>query len=142
MNIEQLIERIKREEGFSPYSFWDDAKGGGKGQWSWGFGTCAPGEGCYIHKAKALAELEAKVAIHLEDYNEIFHGCAIPSEKEDALMDMLYNLGESRFRKFRKLIAAVKVADWLEAGKQVRNSIYYKQVTNRAERNAQTLEAA
>ena len=141
MDLLKLVSRIKQEEGFSPYSFWDDAKGGGKGQWSWGFGTEAPGEGCYIHKAKALAELEAKVAVHLEDFNEIFLGCTIPSDKEDVLMDMLYNLGESRFRKFRKLIAAVKAADWPEAGKQVRNSIYYKQVTNRAETNARIMEA-
>jgi len=140
MDLDKLLKRIKEEEGFAPYSFWDDAKGGGKGQWTWGFGTCAPGEGCYITKEKALAELEAKVAVHLEDYNEIFHGCAIPSDKEDALLDMLYNLGESRFRKFKKMIAAVKRCDWKEAGKQIRDSIYYKQVTNRAEKNAATLE--
>jgi len=141
MDLLKIVSRIKEEEGFSPYSFWDDAKGGGKGQWTFGYGTVAPGEGCSITEPKALAELEAMVTVHLEDYNEIFSGFHIPSDKEDALMDMLYNLGESRFRKFRKLIAAVKRYDWKEAGKQIRESIYYKQVTSRAEENAQTLEA-
>lgn len=29
MDLDKLVARIKQEEGFSPYSFWDDAKGGG-----------------------------------------------------------------------------------------------------------------
>ena len=140
MNLDKLLERIRQEEGFAPYSFWDDAKGGGGGQWTWGFGTCAPGEGCFITEAQADSALREKVQQHVLDFGEIFAGCDIPSDKEDAIMDLLYNLGETRFRKFRKLIAAVKRGDWPEAGKQVRNSIYYKQVTNRAERNAATLE--
>ena len=142
MNLDRLISRIKQEEGFSPYAFWDDAKGGGCGQWTFGYGTCAPGEGCSITEPQAEGELREKVQQCVMDLQEIFKGYHIPSDKEDALLDMLYNLGESRFRKFRKLIAAVKGGDWIEAGKQVRDSIYYTQVTNRAEENAATLEAA
>lgn len=140
MNLAKLIDRIKEEEGFSAYSFWDDAKGGGIGQWTWGFGTCAPREGCFITEAKAEGELREKVQQHVLDFGEIFNGTMIPSDKEDALLDMLYNLGESRFRRFRKMIAAVKKGNWPEAAKQVRNSIYYQQVTKRAEENAATLE--
>lgn len=139
MNLEKLIARIKEEEGFSPYAFWDDAKGGGGGQWTFGYGACAPGEGCSITEPQADGALREKVQQHVLDLQEIFSGYYIPSDKEDALLDMLYNLGESRFRKFRKLIAAVKKGDWKEAGKQVRQSIYYKQVTTRAEENAATL---
>lgn len=141
MNLDRLIERIKDEEGFSAYAFWDDAKGGGCGQWTWGYGTCAPGEGCTITQPQADGLLREKVQQCVLDYMEIFRGCKIPSDKDDALLDMLYNLGESRFRKFKKMIAAVKAGDWKEAGAQVRKSIYYTQVTNRAEENAATLEA-
>lgn len=141
IDITKYIERIKHEEGFTPYSFWDDAPGGGEGQWTWGYGTCAPGPGCVISTEKAEAELHKKVEEHLNDLEEIFWTCNIPEEKRLALLDMLYNLGETRFRKFTKMIAAVKKQQWEKAAKEVRNSIYYKQVTNRAEENAQILEA-
>jgi len=141
VDLNKLLKRIKEEEGFCAYSFWDDAKGGGGGQWTWGFGTAAPGEGCFITEEQADSALREKVQQHVVDFREIFKGYHMPSDKEDALLDMLYNLGESRFRKFKKLIAAVKKGDWPEAGKQVRNSIYYQQVTKRAEENAATLEA-
>jgi GH24 family phage-related lysozyme (muramidase) len=137
---DKYAARIREEEGFTPYSFWDDAPGGGKGQWTWGYGTVAPGEGCTCTEEQALKEVEVKIKQHLKDYEEVFDNQDITEAKMLALLDMMYNLGETRFRKFSKLIAAVKAYNWKEAGRQVRQSLYYRQVTNRAEENAQILE--
>lgn len=138
--VNKYIERIKEEEGFISISFWDDAPGGGGGQWTWGYGTCAPGPGCTINEPVALKEVERKVEQHIGDFNEIFYNCVIPEDKSLVLLDMLYNLGRTRFSNFKNLIKAVHKANWKEAGKQVRLSLYYTQVTNRAEENARILE--
>ena len=48
--------------------------------------------------------------------------------------NMMFNMGRPRLSKFKKMIQAVKDKDWLEAGEQMQDSRWYKQVTNRADR--------
>ncbi len=48
--------------------------------------------------------------------------------------NMMFNMGRPRLSKFKKMIQAVKDKDWLEAGDQMQDSRWYKQVTNRADR--------
>ena len=48
--------------------------------------------------------------------------------------NMMFNLGYPRYCKFKKMIQAIKDGDWLEAGNQMQDSRWYKQVTNRADR--------
>ena len=47
---------------------------------------------------------------------------------------MRFQLGYSGFRKFKKMIKAVKENKWLKAQNEIRDSKYYNQVTKRAER--------
>ena len=48
-----------------------------------------------------------------------------------ALLDMAFNLGEPRLRKFTRLIDAVKERDWTRAAAEAKNSLWYVQVRNR-----------
>ena len=48
-----------------------------------------------------------------------------------ALLDMAFNLGEPRLRKFTRLIDAVKERDWTRAVAEAKNSLWYVQVRNR-----------
>ena len=48
--------------------------------------------------------------------------------------NMMFNMGRPRLSKFKKMIQAIKDKDWLEAGEQMQDSRWYKQVTNRADR--------
>ena len=48
-----------------------------------------------------------------------------------ALLDMAFNLGESRLRKFNRLIDAVKEREWGKAAEEAKNSLWYVQVGNR-----------
>lgn len=59
----------------------------------------------------------------------------MPDRCKTVLYDMIYNLGETRFKTFKKMVKAVKSKDFLEAAKQIKDSRYYNQVRNRAERN-------
>ena len=55
-------------------------------------------------------------------------------ELQSILINMMFNLGRSRLKGFRKMNAAIARRDWKEAGKEGRDSKWYRQVGNRAER--------
>ena len=59
---------------------------------------------------------------------------ALPEEVKLIMANMMFNLGYPRFCKFKKMIQAVKDGNWIEAGNQMQDSRWYKQVTNRADR--------
>jgi len=63
-----------------------------------------------------------------------------PGEVQEILVNMMFNLGRTRFSKFRKMIAALNHNDFAEAAKEGRDSLWYTQVTNRAERLMSRLE--
>jgi hypothetical protein len=53
---------------------------------------------------------------------------------------MMFNLGRTRLSKFVKMKAALMKRDWRRAAEEGRNSLWYRQVTNRAERLMSRLE--
>lgn len=56
--------------------------------------------------------------------------------RQDAIVEMIYNLGLSRFDKFAKLKAACAVSDFFDAADQMLDSLWAKQVGVRADRLA------
>lgn len=65
----------------------------------------------------------------------------LPDEVQEILVNMMFNLGRPRLSKFVKFNAAIMENDWKEAAKEGRDSLWYNQVTNRAERLMSRLEA-
>ena len=70
-----------------------------------------------------------------ESYFEDF-----PDEVQEILVNMMFNMGRPRLSKFKKMNAALKKEDWVEAAKEGRDSRWHKQVTKRAERLMSRLE--
>ena len=64
----------------------------------------------------------------------------LPSEVKEVLINMMFNMGRPRLSKFKKFNAAISRKDWQEASKEGRDSRWYRQVTNRAERLMKRLE--
>ena len=64
----------------------------------------------------------------------------LPGEVQEILANMMFNLGRPRLSKFKKMYAAIEICDWKEAAKEGRDSLWYRQVTNRAERLMSRLE--
>jgi lysozyme len=58
----------------------------------------------------------------------------LPDEVQQILVNMMFNMGRPRLSGFKKFNAAIEARDWMEAAKEGRDSRWYKQVTNRAER--------
>lgn len=52
--------------------------------------------------------------------------------RKDVILDMVFNLGLPRFRRFKKTIAAIKAEDWEKAAREMLDSQWAKQVGKRA----------
>jgi len=53
---------------------------------------------------------------------------------------MMFNMGRTRLSKFKNFNAAILDHDWKTAATEGRDSLWYRQVTNRAERLMSRME--
>jgi lysozyme len=130
MNIERLIEQLKKDEGFSPVTFWDNE------QMTIGYGTKAfPGEKL-ITEQDAEVRLGDRVLEAMKDFMSLYDDCQelINDVRAEALTNMAFNLGKTKLLKFRKMNAAIRRNEWMEAANQARLSNWYMQVGKRSER--------
>lgn len=58
----------------------------------------------------------------------------LPNEVKEILVNMMFNLGRPRLTKFKNFNSAISEGDWSRASIEGRDSLWYRQVTNRAER--------
>ena len=63
-----------------------------------------------------------------------------PDEVQQILVNMMFNMGRTRLSKFKKFNAALIEGDWKEPAVEGRDSLWYNQVTNRAERLMERME--
>jgi lysozyme len=63
-----------------------------------------------------------------------------PDEVQQILVNMMFNMGRPRLSKFKNFNAALAAGDWKKAAVEGRDSIWYRQVTNRAERLMSRME--
>ena len=72
-------------------------------------------------------------------YGEAWDG--LPGEVQEVLVNMMFNMGRPRLSGFKKFNAAIEAGDWETAAVEGRDSRWYNQVSNRAERLMERLEA-
>lgn len=68
------------------------------------------------------------------------HWPCFPGEVQEILVNMMFNMGRTRLSKFKNFIRELKLHDWPQAAIEGRDSLWYRQVTNRAERLMTRLE--
>ena len=138
MDIERLKEEIKADEGYKNEIYYDHLR----------LKTC--GVGHLIIETDPEYGLEVGTFIDDERVNELFEQylnitideCtllyddfyALPEEAQLIIANMMFNLGRPRLSRFHKMKKAVDNRDWQEASNQMKDSKWYRQVTNRAER--------
>ena len=85
---------------------------------------------------------EKDVQTVIEDCKKLHDGWdGYPEEVKQIVANMMFNMGLTRLSKFKKHNAALQCGDWKEAAVEGRDSRWYRQVTNRAERLMSRLEA-
>ena len=80
----------------------------------------------------------------LEDCRRLYGECTwnmdFPSEVQEILVNMAFNLGATRLSKFKNFTKALEEENWAKAAVEGRDSRWHKQVYNRAERLMDRLE--
>lgn len=87
-----------------------------------------------ITKKEALFMLDTDVQLTFNSLNNLFSNFSLlPELVQLVLIDMHFNLGPTRFKKFKKMISAVKSEDYSQAAYEMQNSKWYHQVKGRGE---------
>ena len=145
MDIDQLRETLKVDEGVKNEIYFDHL----------GLPTC--GIGHLITEDDPEHGLEVGTQIDEERVNELFDQevqvtlgeCRLlyndfddlPEEAQQIIANMMFNMGRPRLSRFHKMKQAVDGRDWIEAGNQMMDSRWYKQVTTRADRLVRRMQA-
>lgn len=86
---------------------------------------------CSEHASGVEAQLSSSAALR-----GVWASLSQP--RKDALINMGYQLGAAGSTQgiwqFKKMLAAIRAQDWQEAAKEGKDSLWYRQTTNRAER--------
>ncbi len=145
MDIDQLRETLKVDEGVKNEIYLDHL----------GLPTC--GVGHLIRQSDPEYGLEVGTHIDDERVNELFDQdvqvtlgeCRLlfqnfdnlPEEVKQVCANLMFNMGRPRLSRFHKFRKALENSEWIEAGKELKDSRYYRQVTARADRLIARLEA-
>lgn len=141
----RLIAMVKQSEGCRLAAY-DDATGmpvaaGGvvQGTLTIGYGHTGPDvmSGQICTQAQADACLNADLEMAQTDMECTFTGQFQASEaRHGALVDIIFNMGAANFGQFHNTIDAIRRSDWAAASDGLLNSLWHRQVGNRALRDA------
>jgi len=130
-------EYVKKNEGLRLKPYLCTA-----GKWTIGYGHNLE-NGISEYVAEAILDEDIRTAI--EDVLDIFSNdkdefqLILSYNRYTALVDMMFNLGKSRFLTFKKMIKAIKKKDWDRAADELLDSKYANQVKQRAINNSNLL---
>lgn len=138
MNIEQFRDELKRDEGVKNEVYLDHL----------GLPTCGIGHlitewdteynaevGTPVAEERVNELFEKDLATTIDECRLIYNDFdVLPVKVQHIVANMMFNMGRPRLSKFKKMIKAIQEGNWLEAGYQMKDSIWYEQVTNRADR--------
>jgi hypothetical protein len=125
-----LEARIKEEIRFIHIPIWDEPPGGHEGRLIWAWNVEAQGPKAQYRMVLAERGLRRDIQRHIATYVEIFEECTteIDRRRRLALLDLLFDLGEKRFRKQRRALNRIFHADWKGAARELRASTWFRNV--------------
>mgnify|MGYP003125002506 FL=1 len=144
MNIEQLRDEIKRDEGcvYSVYLDHLNLPTTGIGhlvtEWDEEYGKPV---GTEVSEDR-VNELFAKdIEVTIDECKLLYNNFDdMPEELQHILANMMFNMGRPRLSRFHKMKKAVDEKNYVEAAVQMKDSRWYKQVTKRADRLIDRME--
>ncbi len=108
-------------------------------KWTIGWGRNIQDRGISLDEAELMFKNDVYSAVR--DLIGIFPNLHDMTEnRRMVLVDMMFNLGYSRFREFKRFIAAVRCDDWIEAKLEMEDSVWFRQVGNRGKKLLKLLD--
>lgn len=138
---QEWLDHFVREEGYRRKAYKDHL-----GNWTIGVGHLlgtSPKFATYVWDDETILKtLEINVDTAVAAAKEIFPQYDIFSPGlQLAMADMLFNLGEARFRKFKQTIRFINESRFVEAAEGALQSLWATQVPNRAKRVTDLIRA-
>lgn len=125
-----LLDRVLRNEGFKPKPYKDTV------------GVLTIGHGLtYLTRAESKAIVETRLwdlDINLKKSKPWL--LKYPSEVREIIVEMNFQLGVRGTNAFKQMFKALRKRDFKAAANEMRDSKWYRQTTNRAERLAKRME--
>lgn len=140
MNIEAVFEQLKIDEGVEYKVYLDHL-----GYPTFGVGHLVLKSDPEYGSEVGTAVSEERVAECFDkDFNTAVDECYqlygpgtfnnFPGEVQEILINMLFNMGRPRLSKFINFNTALINQDWVKASEEMVDSVWYRQVGNRAKR--------
>tara|TARA_R100001460_G_scaffold31259_3_gene61554 strand:+ start:5736 stop:6179 length:444 start_codon:yes stop_codon:yes gene_type:complete len=145
MNTEQLRIELESDEGCIHEVYLDHL-----GYPTFGIGHLIrdtdPEYGCdvgeKINEERVAEAFEDDVQITYNDCLRLYPDFdMLPDEVQLIIANMMFNLGATRMGKFVGMKSGVDARDWQKAADEMVDSLWYKQVTNRANRLVNRMRA-
>ena len=128
MLINKLKNHLLLDEGYRQFPYKCSA-----GKLTIGIGRNIQDVG--ISKEESEYLLENDIMKSIVDLREIFENFdSLPEDVKYVLANMRFQLGYGTFRKFKNFIKAIKTESFDEAAIEMKDSLWSKQVSNRANR--------
>tara|TARA_R100000687_G_C6404673_1_gene143548 strand:+ start:155 stop:565 length:411 start_codon:yes stop_codon:yes gene_type:complete len=133
MDSKKLIEELKRDEGVKLFPYKCSAN-----KLTIGVGRNIEERGITEDEANYL--LKNDLTMCIEEVESIFTWYPyLTDSRKRVIVNMVFNLGLSRFLNFKKFIDAMEQKDYETAGKEMLDSKWAKQVGDRAKRLKQMI---
>jgi lysozyme len=140
MDVDAIYEQLKIDEGVE-YVIYEDHLG----YPTFGVGhlilesdpECGQPVGTPVNEERVRACFERDLDLAISECHGLYGERDFrdfPSEVQEILVNMMFNMGRPRLSKFKNFNAALAANDWSKAAAEGRDSLWYRQVTNRAER--------
>jgi lysozyme len=143
MNIESLREEIEADEGCKYEVYLDHL-----GLPTFGIGHLVLdsdieyGEpaGTIVSEDRVSECFNSDIDTVLSECERLYEDFSdLPEDVQRIIANMMFNMGYPRLSKFKGMKAGVDARDWQQAADEMVDSVWYRQVTNRAERLVQRM---
>ena len=138
MDLSKLREELKQDEGCI-YEIYNDHLGYA----TFGIGHLITENdpehgqslGTEVLEDRVIEAFEFDIETVLEDCKILYYDFHnLPEEVQRIIANMMFNMGRTRLSKFRNMKSNIDRRDWNAAADEMVDSIWYRQVTNRANR--------
>ena len=98
--------------------------------------------GTAVSESRCIEAFESDIMGVLSDCETLYPDFGdLPEEAQQIIANMMFNMGLSRMRQFKGMKKGVDAREWDSAADEMVDSVWYKQVTNRAERLVKRMRA-
>ena len=130
----ELKKDLIKDEGFRQFPYMCKSE-----KLTIGIGRNIDDVGISENEANFLLENDIKRSI--KDAESIFNLNEMNQVRKEVIVNMIFNLGKTRFLTFKKTIQAIKDQDYMKAGSEMMDSKWFKQVGSRSSRLVQEMKS-